>query len=225
MTGPAPRITLFDLDHTLLDGDSNSLWIDHLVEHGLAEPELARRQAAHLHDYAAGRLDIHGYLGFQLGLFATRPLSDWQALIDAFIATTIAPRISAAARQAVAAHRAAGDRLAIVTATHHLLSEPIGALFQVPVIAPRAQVENGHASGRIEGPVCFREAKIPAVEAWLRAQDLAPTALATARFYSDSANDLPLLEAVAEPVVVNADARLAELATARGWAMLEWRRA
>jgi HAD superfamily hydrolase (TIGR01490 family) len=217
------RLALFDLDHTLLDGDSNSLWLNELVTHGLVTPALAERQAAHLRDYEAGRLDIVAYLAFQLAVFGTRTLSDWQPVLADFIRTKIAPRISTAARQQVAEHRAAGDTLVIVTATHHLLSTPIGALFELPVVAPRAQVYEDRATGHIEGLVCFGAAKIPAVQQWLGERGLPGDTLAQACFYSDSANDLPLLEAVGRPVVVNPDTRLANTAQARDWPVLRWR--
>ena len=157
--------------------------------------------------YGAGRLDIRDYLGFHLRLLAGRPVSDWLPVRQAFIAQCIQPRIPAAARQAAARHRQLGHRAAIITATHEFLSTAIGALFELPVIAPRGKVVAGRFSGEFEEPVCFREHKLTCLENWQRENGLSAGHVAARHFYSDSANDLPLLEAVDHPVVVNADPR------------------
>lgn len=220
--GPAP-LALFDLDHTLLDGDSNTLWLDFLIAQGHLGPEAVTTQADYMAQYGAGRLDIRDYLGFHLRLLAGRPVSDWLPVRQAFIAQCIQPRIPAAARQAVARHRQLGHRAAIITATHEFLSTAIGALFELPVIAPRGKVVAGRFSGEFEEPVCFREHKLTCLENWQRENGLSAGHVAARHFYSDSANDLPLLEAVDHPVVVNADPALAQIALARGWQAATWR--
>lgn len=217
-------LTLFDLDHTLLDGDSNALWLAWLVEQGAAPAERLLRQAAFYAQYKAGSLDIDAYLRFHLSLLDGRPLVDWLPLRDAFVAARIVPRIGPAAREAVARHRDRGEHIAVVTATHDFLAAGIVALFgPVPLVATRCELVEGRFTGRTDGPPCFGPAKRGFVDAWLAAQGQAWADFRTVRFYSDSANDLPLLEAASEPVVVDPDPRLAAIAAERGWARLSWR--
>jgi HAD superfamily hydrolase (TIGR01490 family) len=220
----AMRLALFDLDHTLLDGDSNTLWLGFLDAHGLLPAGALQRQAAEYARYEAGTLDIAAYLRFQLSLLSGRPLAEWLDWRTRFVAERIAPRIAAEAHAAVAAHRARGDRLAILSATHSFLVEGIAALFApIAAIAPQAEVVGERLSGRIVGEVCFAERKRGCLQAWLRQEGLAPESVAAAHFYSDSFNDLPLLEQVSHPVAVNADVRLAAVAAQRGWSRLAWR--
>lgn len=216
-------LALFDLDHTLLDGDSNTLWLEYLVEYGHLPATVLAAQADYMVRYAAEQLDISDYYGFHLGLLGQRPLSDWLPVRATFVASSIAPRISVEALVALAEHRARGDTLAIITATHSFISEAVGELLDVPVIASRAEVRDGVLTGRIDGPICFREHKQPCLMAWLKARGMSAGALDACRFYSDSANDLPLLEAVSHPVVVNADERLGAIAKSRKWPALSWR--
>lgn len=221
---PEPlRLALFDLDHTLLDGDSNTLWLDFLAEHGHVPPHAGRMQAEHMAAYVAGQLDIDAYLGFHLGLLAGQPLSHWAPIRDRFIAERIAPRIPDAACRAVAGHQARGHRMAIVTATHSFLSEAIAGLFGLALIAPQAEVRDGRLTGRIVGLPCFQEKKLACLQAWLEKEGLDKEPAAERHFYSDSANDLPLLEYASHPVAVNPDGRLAEIAGQRGWPIRVWR--
>lgn len=217
------HLALFDLDHTLLDGDSNSLWVDFLVERGWLPEETRAQQARHMASYRAERLDIVDYLGFHLRLLSSRPLSTWRPLRDEFVDKRIAPRIGMAARNAIAAHRAVEHRSVIVTATHHFLADAIGRLLEVPVIASRGEVRNGYLTGELEGPPCFREAKLACLADWLAREGLADAIIGRRYFYSDSANDLPLLDAVTHPAAVNPDPRLAHIAAGRGWPVFEWR--
>ncbi len=216
-------LALFDLDHTLLDGDSNTLWLDYLVGHGHLPAAVQKQQADYMARYAAEKLDIADYLGFHLQLLSQRPLAKWLAVRADFMAAEIVPRISPAARDAIALHRTKEHRLAIITATHSFLSSAIGELFGVPVIAPRAEVRDGYLSGRIEGALCFREQKLTCLSAWQESEGLGDDVIGARYFYSDSANDLPLLEAVSHPVTVNPDERLAALAQQRDWPILHWR--
>lgn len=216
-------LALFDLDHTLLDGDSNTLWLDFLVRCGHLPDAVRQQQAIYMARYAAEELDIADYLGFHLRWLTQRPLDEWRAARADFVASEIAPRISSAARDAVALHRSEGHRMAIITATHSFLSSAIGDLLDIPVIAPRVEVKDGYLSGRIEGEICFREQKLICLNAWQEREGLGNDALGVRYFYSDSINDLPLLEAVDHPVTVNPDNSLAALAQQRGWPSLSWR--
>jgi HAD superfamily hydrolase (TIGR01490 family) len=225
-TMPAwPDLVLFDLDHTLLDGDSNQLWLGWLVERGAVPATRLAQQAEHYARYQAGTLDIDAYLAFHLSMLVERSVADWRPLRDAFVAERIAPRIGPAARAAVEHHRARGDALAVVTATHDFLAEGIVVLLGAPpLVATRCEVADGRFTGRVDGVPCFAQAKPGCVRDWLAAAGRRWEDFGAVRFYSDSANDLPLLEAVSHPVVVDPDPRLAAIAVARGWPRQSWAR-
>lgn len=217
------HLALFDLDHTLLDGDSNSLWLHFLADHGLVGREALQRQAEEYARYEAGRLEIEGYLRFQLSLLAERRVDDWLPWRQRFVAEIATPRIADAARAAVARHRAADDRAAIITATHSFLAEGIAESFGLPVLAPQAEVAEHRFTGAVQGEICFAERKCDCLRQWLARDGLHMADFASVHFYSDSINDRPLLEQVSHPVAVNADARLAALAAERGWPCERWR--
>ncbi len=218
------RLALFDLDHTLLDGDSNALWLTYLAARDLLPAGALARQAEEYARYEAGVLDIEEYLRFQLSLLTARPLVDWLPLRDHFLATEIVPRISAPAHATIAAHRGAGDRLAVLTATNSFLADGIGELLRpLSVIAPRVATQQGRLTGEISGEICFAERKFSCLCQWLAVDGLTPADYRSIHFYSDSSNDLPLLEQVSHPVAVNADAWLAQIARQRGWPRQRWR--
>jgi HAD superfamily hydrolase (TIGR01490 family) len=217
------HLALFDLDHTLLDGDSNQLWLAWLVEQGAVPHERLAQQAEHYARYQAGSLDIEAYLAFHLSLLGERPLADWRPVRDAFVAARIAPRIGEAARAALELHRTQGDLLAVVTATHDFLAQGIVELLApVPLIATRCELRDGRFTGRTLGPPCFGPAKPGCVRDWLATRGQRLGMFRTVHFYSDSFNDLPLLEAVSHPVVVDADPRLEAIARERRWPRLNW---
>jgi len=215
-------LALFDLDHTLLDGDSNSLWMHYLIDRGHLDQSALATQADYLVQYAAETLDIGEYLNFHLSFLRERSLEDWLPLRDAFIAEQIRPRLPEAAIAVVKEHRVRGDRTAIITATHHFLAAGIGDLFQMPVIAPCPRLRDDRVVGVIESTICYRERKIDCLEAFLAREDW-ETPAEDRHFYSDSINDLPLLAAVGHPHVVNPDTRLAAEAEERGWPVLRWK--
>lgn len=218
------HLALFDLDHTLLDGDSNSLWLAYLVAAGQLPADVLQRQAAEYARYEAGSLDIGAYLAFHLSLLSTRPLAEWRGWRDRFVAEAIAPRISRTAFASVDAHRPRGDRLAIVTATHDFLAAGIAELFgPLALIAPRAEIVGDRLSGRIVGEISFGPRKPAAVEAWLAGQGLSLAGFAQVHAYSDSHNDLPLLELATLPCAVNADPALTAHAHRLGWPVQQWR--
>jgi HAD superfamily hydrolase (TIGR01490 family) len=219
-------LTLFDLDHTLLDGDSNQLWLAFLVEHGAAAAERLAQQRDFYARYLAGTLDIGAYLAFHLSLLVEREVAHWRPLRDRFVAERIAPRIPEAARTALAMPLSRGDTVAVVTATHDFLAQGIVALLGAPaLVATRCEVIDGRFTGRIVGAPCFAHAKPAGVRAWLAETGRRWDDYATVRVYSDSANDLPLLEAATEPIAVNPDVRLEAIARERGWPRLVWRTA
>jgi HAD superfamily hydrolase (TIGR01490 family) len=219
------RLALFDLDHTLLAGDSDYEWGRFLVDRGvLAREEYEAQNAAFYERYKAGTLDIHEFLGFAL-----RPLADhdeaelarWHA---DFMAERIRPMIAPGAPSLVRAHLEAGDLCAIVTATNRFVTAPIARELGVEhLVATEPERVDGRYTGRPLGTPCFREGKIRRVLDWLAGLGLQLGSFAESTFYSDSHNDLPLLERVTRPVAVDPDERLAALARARGWRVISLR--
>jgi len=214
------RLALFDLDGTLLAGDTDVLWCVFLVETGVLEREtfgVANRDVAER--YARGAISADEFAGFYAATLAGRSAAAWAPVRDRFVRAEIEPRIGSAARALVAQHRDAGERLVLTTATNRFLAAPIAASLGIDeLIATELEIAaNGDFSGRTAGIVNMRAGKVARIAAWLDAQHLPPAALDAATFYSDSVNDLPLLEAVGTPVAVDPDARLREEATKRGW--------
>ena len=217
------NLTLFDLDNTLLACDSDYEWGQFLVDRGVLDrAEYEAQNAAFYEQYKSGTLDIHEFLGFALRPLAEHAPEELERWHADFMAARIRPAMGAPAKALVHRHVAAGDLCAIVTATNSFVTGPIAREFGVPyLVATEPERSGGRFTGRVAGIACFREGKIACVEAWLagrghRLQDFAQSA-----FYSDSHNDLPLLEVVDHPVAVNADATLAQVARARGWPMID----
>jgi len=219
------RLALFDLDNTLLTGDSDYEWGQFLVDHGVLDRAVYEAQnRAYFDQYVAGTLDIHEYLGFALRPLAEHGASELERWHAEFMRLRIAPMITPAARALVRGHLAAGDLCGIVTATNSFVTAPIAREFGVPhLIATEPETRDGRFTGRVAGTPCFRDGKVRRVEEWLaglqrRLQDFAESV-----FYSDSHNDLPLLERVSRPVAVDPDAALAAEARRRGWAVMSLR--
>ncbi|WP_310450483.1 HAD family hydrolase [Sulfuritalea sp.] len=219
------KLALFDLDNTLLSGDSDFEWAQFLIGKGVLDREVHEaRNLEFFEQYKAGTLDIHVFLDFQLAPLSRHARSELDAWHEEFLATRIRPQISAAARALVAKHAAAGDLLAIVTATNSFVTGPIAREFGIPhLIATIPAQENGRFTGQPRGTPSFREGKISRVEAWLESLGLWLGSFEQSWFYSDSHNDLPLLEKVTHPVAVDADATLAQAAAQRGWPQISLR--
>ena len=219
------KLALFDLDNTLLSGDSDFEWAQFLISQGVLDREVHEaRNIEFFEQYKAGTLDIHAFLDFQLAPLSRHSRAELDAWHKEFLATRIRPLISAAARQLVARHADAGDLLAIVTATNSFVTGPIAHEFNVPhLIATIPAQESGRFTGQPRGTPSFREGKIVRVDAWLESLGLWLGSFEQSWFYSDSHNDLPLLEKVTHPVAVDADATLAEVATRRGWTQISLR--
>ncbi len=209
-------LALFDLDNTLLDGDSDQLWGEYLAAHGVLDlaDHTPKLEAFHRR-YLEGRLDVREYLAFFLGLLSRVPGQELRKLRDGFVQQAILPRIPTAARSLLEKHRAAGDKLLLITLTNRLVTEPIAAEFGVDdLLATEPEMVDGRPTGRILGEPCYQFGKLWHLQRWLEQND---EDMVDSCFYSDSLNDLPLLEAVACPIVVNPDAELAKLARCRGW--------
>ena len=215
-------LAIFDLDNTLLGGDSDYLWGQFLVEQGLVDGEAYERENQRFYDdYEAGTLDIHEYQAFMLRPLTEYPLTEMLAWREQFIAERIQPILLPRAVDLLERHRTAGDTLLIVTATNRFITAPIAERFDVPhLLANEPEFTEGRYTGRPVGIPCFQHGKVERLDQWL-----AETGhdLAESWFYSDSHNDLPLLGRVTYPVAVDPDATLAQHARERGWPIISLR--
>jgi HAD superfamily hydrolase (TIGR01490 family) len=219
------NLTLFDLDNTLLSCDSDFEWGQFLIDRGvLAREEYEAQNAAFYEQYKDGSLDIHEFLGFALRPLAAHSPEDLDRWHAEFMAARIRPAMSAPAKALVQRHLAAGDLCAVVTATNSFVTAPITREFGVPhLLATEPERSAGRFTGRVAGIPCFREGKIARVEAWLAGQGRRLQDFPQSSFYSDSQNDLPLLERVTHPVAVDPDPALAAEAGRRGWRVISLR--
>jgi len=212
-------LAIFDLDNTLLNGDSDYLWGRFLGDEGLVDTKSYELENQRFYDeYKAGTLDILEFLAFSLKPLSEHNMETLAALHDKFMSRVIQPLITDSARQLLEKHRQNGDYLLIITATNHFITAPIAKELGVDdIIATDAEIKNNRYTGELAGIPCFREGKVVRLEAWLKQQG---RNLAESWFYSDSHNDLPLLEQVSHPVAVDPDETLADHASRRGWPML-----
>ena len=218
------RLALFDLDNTLLTGDSDYEWGQFLVDRGVLDRDTYEAQnRAYYEQYVAGTLDIHEYLGFALRPLAAHTPAELEKWHAEFMRLRILPMITPAARALVERH--AAELCAIVTATNSFITAPIALEFGVPhLIATEPEKQDGRFTGRVSGTPCFREGKIERLQDWLSALGHRLSDFEQSTFYSDSHNDLPLLERVSRPVAVDPDEALAAAARRRGWAVISLRR-
>ena len=214
------RLVLFDLDNTLLAGDSDFEWAQFLIERGVLDREVyeARNQAFY-DQYQAGTLDILEFLNFQLKPLSRHPrrvLDEWHRQ---FMSARMLPLIRASARALVAKHRK--DVRVLITATNSFVTGPIAREFGIEhLIATEPEVQGGEFTGKVAGIPCFREGKVSRLESWLDGRGEALASFDASWFYSDSFNDLPLLERVTHPVAVDPDARLRTHAHSRTWPVI-----
>jgi HAD superfamily hydrolase (TIGR01490 family) len=213
------RLALFDLDHTLLDGDSDVLWCDFLIARGVLDrASFAARNAQMEIDYRAGNVSAAAFCDFYVSTLAARTRREWEPLRSEFLAQVVAPRIGDAARELVQRHGDAGDLVLLTTATNRFITEKTAIHLDIEhLIATECEVDaEGNFSGRTAGTLNMREGKVERLQAWLRSRGI-EWRDCDATFYSDSINDLPLLAAVQHPVATNPDAKLAAEAAQRGW--------
>ena len=216
------RLALFDLDHTLLAGDSDVLWCEYLMQHGLLDrAEFAPRNAEMARRYDEGSVSAQEFCAFYVSTLAGRAVVECAAWCRRFLDEEIVRRIPPAAQALVDAHRERGDRLVLTTATNRVITELTAQHLGIAdLIATEVEVVDGHYTGRLRGVPNMREGKLERLHAWLAAQSLPREQLADAVADSDSGNDRPLLSAVGEPVAVDPDARLRAHALARGWEII-----
>ena len=217
------KLALFDLDHTLLDGDSDVLWCDFLVERGVLDrATFSARNAAMARDYQAGTVSVQAFCDFYLSTLAGRTAAQWEPLRGGFLRDVVAPRIGAAARALVRRHQEEGALVVLTTATNRFITELTAQELGIAhLIATDCEVAaDGRFSGRTQGTLNMREGKVLRLHGWLAARGQALADFESWAF-SDSSNDLPLLQAVQHAVVVHPDAHLAAEAARRGWPVLQ----
>lgn len=219
------NLALFDLDNTLLSGDSDFEWAQFLIDKGVLDPEVYEARNEYFYaQYRAGTLDIHEFLDFQLHPLSRHPRAQLDAWHAEFMDSRIRPMINAKGRALVRKHLDAGDLCALVTATNSFVTGPICLEFGIAhLIATIPAQEGGQFTGQPRGTPSFREGKITRVEDWLESMGFWWSNFARSWFYSDSLNDLPLLSRVSDPVAVDPDATLLAHATAHGWPVLSLR--
>ncbi|MEO6023126.1 MAG: HAD family hydrolase [Burkholderiales bacterium] len=218
-------LILFDLDNTLLAGDSDYEWAQFLIEKGVINRDTHEaRNLQFYNQYKAGTLDIYEFLDYQLKPLASHPqtlLKQWR---DDFVAQKIRPIITRQSRELVTAALAQTEHVLIITATNRFVTETIAAELGVKyLIGTEPEESNGEFTGRVSGIPSFREGKITRLDEWLAARDLNWDSFSTTRFYSDSLNDLPLLNKVHEAIAVDPDDTLRAHATERGWPIISLR--
>jgi len=215
------KLALFDLDNTLLSCDTDVEWLSFLVGEGAAP---ASEQARNIETdalYREGRIDAAQYVRFYLRHYPPHDMATLLAWRERFLKQSILPRIAAGAASLLESHKA--DLSVIITATNRFLTEPVAAALGVEhLIATEPQIVGGRFTGEFEGAPCMREGKVERLQAWLRARGESLDGFAT-WFYSDSINDLPLLERVTHPVAVDPDPQLGKIALTRGWPVVSLR--
>ena len=216
------RLAIFDLDHTLLAGDSDHLWGEFMIEQGLVERDHHRRQNDRFYeDYKAGTLDIAAYTRFALEPLVRLGPARLLPLREQFVATRIDPIVAPSAPALLERHRIQGDELLIITATNRFVTEPIAQLLGVDnLLATDPERVDGRYTGAITGIPCYREGKVRRLEQWLREQGESAEHVT---FYSDSHNDLPLLRQVQRPIAVDPDEELRAEAGRKGWPIISLR--
>lgn len=217
------NLALFDLDGTLIPGDSDHAFGEFMITLGWVDAELHRRRNDDFYrQYLAGTLDLAAYVDFSTQAWRQRPPADQQAASRRFIAEVIQPQLQPAAFELLQRHRDAGDLVAIVTATNEFVTRPIAAALGVDtLIAVELERDDcGRVTGRIHGVPSFREGKTVRVAQWLAGRGLGVQDFPRVTVYSDSPNDLPLLELATHPVATNPSAALEAIARQRGWPLL-----
>jgi HAD superfamily hydrolase (TIGR01490 family) len=218
------NLCLFDLDETLLPIDSDHAWGEFIVRAGWVDAaEFARHNDAFYAQYRGGRLDIHEYIAFSTGPLRSRSADELAAAHRRFMAEVITPALRPAALALVREHQSRGDRIALVTATNDFVTAPIAAAFGIAdLLAVRLERDaGGTITGRIDGTPSYREGKVERVQEWLAAEGRSWGEFERISVYSDSVNDLPLLERATDPVATNPSAALREVAESRGWRVLQ----
>ncbi|MCW8930684.1 MAG: HAD-IB family hydrolase [Gammaproteobacteria bacterium] len=216
------NLAIFDLDNTLIGGDSDFLWGEFLVEKALVDPVLYKQENQRFYDeYKAGTLDIYDFLKFSLAPLSKHSIETLSELHHEFMQKKINSIWLPKAEKLLAQHREANDFLLIITATNHFVTAPIAEKLGVDdIIATMPEQKNNRFTGQVTGTPCFQEGKVERLSTWLQDNNYS---LDDSHFYSDSINDLPLLLKVTHPVAVDPDVLLKKHATEHGWPVISLR--
>ena len=215
-------LALFDLDNTLLAGDSDYLWGEFLTEQGVVDAGLYARENQRFYDeYKKGTLDIHEFQAFSQQPLVHNDHDKMLALREQFLDDKIKPIMSPASFELIDKHRSTGDTLIVITATNSFITRPITRAFGIEhLLATEPEIVNGKYTGKIDGIPCFQEGKVTRLNQWMKAQN---QTLKGSWFYSDSHNDLPLLLEAENPVAVDADEKLLNYARQHNWPIMSLR--
>ena len=219
------NLALFDLDNTILAGDSDYNWSRFLIQEGYLDGAIhAEKNEKFYADYKAGTLDIYAFVEFQFKPLARNPRTVLNQLLKKYVEEVIKPMITEKARALVKRHQDEGDLIIVITATNSFITKPIAELFGiVNLIGTDPEEKEGEFTGKVSGLPSFKEGKVTRLEAWLKGKNLLLTSFEKSYFYSDSHNDLPLMQKVTHPVAVDSDDVLSEYAQSKGWPQISLR--
>ncbi|CAM8398186.1 SerB Phosphoserine phosphatase [Candidatus Methylopumilus planktonicus] len=219
------NLALFDLDNTILAGDSDYNWSRFLIQEGYLDGAIhAEKNEKFYADYKAGTLDIYAFVEFQFKPLARNPRAVLNQLLKKYVEEVIKPMITEKARALVKRHQDEGDLIIVITATNSFITKPIAELFGIEnLIGTDPEEKEGEFTGKVSGLPSFKEGKVTRLEAWLKGKNLSLASFEKSYFYSDSHNDLPLMQKVTHPVAVDSDDVLSEYAQSKGWPQISLR--
>ena len=219
------NLALFDLDNTILAGDSDYNWSRFLIQEGYLDGAIhAEKNEKFYADYKAGTLDIFAFVEFQFKPLARNPRTVLNQLLKKYVEEVIKPMITEKARALVKRHQDEGDLIIVITATNSFITKPIAELFGIEnLIGTDPEEKEGEFTGKVSGLPSFKEGKVTRLEAWLKGKNLSLASFEKSYFYSDSHNDLPLMQKVTHPVAVDSDDILSEYAQSKGWPQISLR--
>ena len=219
------NLALFDLDNTILAGDSDYNWSRFLIQEGYLDGAIhAEKNEKFYADYKAGTLDIYAFVEFQFKPLARNPRTVLNQLLKKYVEEVIKPMITEKARVLVKRHQEEGDLIIVITATNSFITKPIAELFGIKnLIGTDPEEKEGEFTGKVSGLPSFKEGKVTRLEAWLKGKNLSLASFENSYFYSDSHNDLPLMQKVTHPVAVDSDDVLSEYAKSKGWPQISLR--
>ncbi len=219
------NLALFYLDNTILAGDSDYNWSRFLIQEGYLDGAIhAEKNEKFYADYKAGTLDIFAFVEFQFKPLARNPRTVLNQLLKKYVEEVIKPMITEKARALVKRHQEEGDLIIVITATNSFITKPIAELFGIEnLIGTDPEEKEGEFTGKVSGLPSFKEGKVTRLEAWLKGKNLSLASFEKSYFYSDSHNDLPLMQKVTHPVAVDSDDVLSEYAKSKGWPQISLR--
>jgi HAD superfamily hydrolase (TIGR01490 family) len=219
------NLALFDLDNTILAGDSDYNWSRFLIQEGYLDGAIhAEKNEKFYADYKAGTLDIFAFVEFQFKPLARNPRTVLNQLLKKYVEEVIKPMITEKARALVKRHQEEGDLIIVITATNSFITKPIAELFGIEnLIGTDPEEKEGEFTGKVSGLPSFKEGKVTRLEAWLKGKNLSLASFEKSYFYSDSHNDLPLMQKVTHPVAVDSDDVLSGYAKSKGWPQISLR--